>query len=475
MSGMRSTHSLLAFALTACSTPIGDGPWDAGVELQPEPQLTGDAEAGYKALITENYLGCGIPYTYFDLLGNAAPVESEELLVGREGKAATLPYHWNLFETKRGVEAVGQNCLSCHAGHFDGQLVLGLGNAETDFTWDRTNGTDGMTLPEGWGTDAEREELELYLSRARALGPWTVMRTVGTNPAEMFAVTLMAHRDPETLAWSDEMLVEIPTDRIVVSDPPPWWRAKKKNALFYNGMARGDHRGTMQLVSSVCTDTIEEAERIDSFFPDIQEYIRSIEAPVYPRSIDAALSRSGKRVFTQNCAGCHGTYGKTDEDDTYPNLLFPLDVIGTDDAVAMAGIDYSPEMVDWYNRSWYGQITRMEPDNPFPGYMAPPLDGIWATGPFLHNGSVPTIELVLDSTARPTYWRRVDFDSANFDEDALGWPYEELAYGQDTADEAERKYIYDTTLFGHGNAGHTFGDHLTDDERRAVLEYLKTL
>ena len=53
--------------------------------------------------------------------------------------------------------------------------------------------------------------------------------------------------------------------------------------------------------------------------------------------------------------------------------------------------------------------------DPVPGYTAPPLDGIWATGPFLHNGSVPNLALVLDSTRRPTYWRRVDFDSTNFE------------------------------------------------------------
>ena len=100
---------------------------------------------------------------------------------------------------------------------------------------------------------------------------------------------------------------------------------------------------------------------------------------------------------------------------------------------------------------------------------------MWATGPFLHNGSVPNIALVLDSTKRPTYWRRLDFDSTHFDETNLGWPYLELGYGHDEAADDERKFIYDTTQFAHDNGGHTFGDHLTDDERNAVIEYLKTL
>jgi hypothetical protein len=50
-----------------------------------------------------------------------------------------------------------------------------------------------------------------------------------------------------------------------------------------------------------------------------------------------------------------------------------------------------------------------------------------------------------------------------------------VPYGQDDAPNAERPLIYDTTKWSQSNAGHPFGDHLTDEQRRAVLEYLKTL
>jgi hypothetical protein len=107
--------------------------------------------------------------------------------------------------------------------------------------------------------------------------------------------------------------------------------------------------------------------------------------------------------------------------------------------------------------------------------MAPPLDGIWATAPYLHNGSVPTIELVLNSKARPAVWKRVDLDNANYDENALGWPWIEPPYSQAEAPAAEQKLIYDTSYWSQSNVGHAFGDQLTDGERRSVLEYLKTL
>jgi hypothetical protein len=155
--------------------------------------------------------------------------------------------------------------------------------------------------------------------------------------------------------------------------------------------------------------------------------------------------------------------------------LIPLDVIGTDPVVANAGVVHNPELVDWYNASFYGQITPLEPNDPFPGYMPPPLDGIWATAPYLHNGSVPTIELLLNSGARPTYWKRVDYDSTNFDEEALGWPWIEVDTPQAEAPASEAKLIYDTTYWSQSNKGHRFGDHLSPEERRALIEYLKTL
>jgi mono/diheme cytochrome c family protein len=266
-------------------------------------------------------------------------------------------------------------------------------------------------------------------------------------------------------------------DAILTSDAPPWWRVKKKNALFYNGMARGDHRGTMELATSVCVDSLERAQQVDEWFRDIQAYIATLKAPRYSRSIDAELAERGRGLFQRDCAGCHGSYAEDADDDahdSYPNLLIPLDVIGTDPAVAEAGI-HSPELVDWYNGSFYGSITPVVPDDPFPGYMAPPLDGIWATAPYLHNGSVPTIELVLDSKARPTAWKRVDYDTTNIDEQALGWPFVSVDYAQADAPVEERKYIYDTRYLSQSNQGHTFGDHLSAAERRAVIEYLKTL
>lgn len=452
--------------------PVEPGPWDQGVYIPAEPQTEGDPALGYEALVTRGYITCGIPWAFFGLARPIiSPYADGQPLAGRTGKNAEVPYNWTVHEVD-GAEIVSQNCLQCHAGSFNGQLMVGLGSADVDFTTDMSSLLKNVPIPDI--PIPGLEQMTRFLNRVKVLGPETVMRTVGTNPAEAVAITLVAHRDRHTLAWSDDELLPLP-HMVVPSDPPPWWRAHKKNALFYNGMARGDHRGTMMLATALCTDSVEEAEQIDSYFHHIQAFVRSVRAPAYPFAVDAALAGQGEALFIENCAGCHGTYSANEAEETYPNLLFPLDVIGTDPVVAEGGTKYAPYLVDWYNESYYGTITKMEPADPFPGYMAPPLDGVWATGPFLHNGSVPTIELVLDSGKRPVYWRREDFDSAHFDQQALGWPFEALNYGHDLAPDDERRFIYDTTQVAHSNAGHVFGDHLTPAERAAVLEYLKTI
>lgn len=476
---------------------VVSGPWDYGVALPAESHETGDAQRGREILLNGSYMSCGVPLKLWDDPNLGALAQStlggagDETIPGREGRNAGLPYTLNAFTTTDGAEVVNRNCLSCHGGHFDGKLVIGLGNATADFTNDVSKSAPASipdaTLDAFGLSEAEKNNLDKVLRFGQALGPRLTMRTVGTNPAEQLTGTLIAHHDQKTLAWSDEPVIPVVEpkdengdpieDARLVSDPPPWWRAHKKNALFYNGMARGDHRGTMALATAVCVDSLEEAERVDALFEDIHAFVLSIRAPEYSRSIDGALARSGKGLFEQNCSGCHGTYAEDpadDERDTYPNLLIPLDVIGTDPAVAMVPID-NEELTDWYNGSFYGEVTKAVPDDPFPGYVAPPLDGIWATAPYLHNGSVPTVELMLNSKARPDVWKRVDLDDENFDEEALGWPYEELEYSQAEAPEEERKLIYDTSYWSQSNAGHTFGDHLTDKERRAVIEYLKTL
>ena len=102
------------------------------------------------------------------------------------------------------------------------------------------------------------------------------------------------------------------------------------------------------------------------------------------------------------------------------------------------------------------------------GYQAPPLDGVWATAPYLHNGSVPTLHALLKSSERPRVFRRpASTDFANYDKAHVGWIVEPLSVAPDVArmPTHEARYIFDAGRFGLGNGGHTFGDKLTEGDR----------
>jgi hypothetical protein len=98
-------------------------------------------------------------------------------------------------------------------------------------------------------------------------------------------------------------------------------------------------------------------------------------------------------------------------------------------------------------------------------YKARPLDGIWATAPYLHNGSIPNLyQLLLPVKDRDKqfYVGSREFDSKN------------VGFKSDTVPGA---FLFDTTKPGNSNAGHdTYGmDAMTDEQRWQLVEYLKTL
>jgi mono/diheme cytochrome c family protein len=92
-------------------------------------------------------------------------------------------------------------------------------------------------------------------------------------------------------------------------------------------------------------------------------------------------------------------------------------------------------------------------------YWVPPLDGIFATAPYLHNGSVRTLTALLTAPdQRPTRFRT---GSREFDVEAVGL--------RDAG-----TFLYDTTQPGKGNGGHPFGTALDAQHKAALIEYLKS-
>jgi hypothetical protein len=431
------------------------------VPIPPNKQRTGDADAGFTYLTTGDYLRSGIPLSYFKMGFGKSTVT----YLNREGDNKDMPYDYTVVSAPNGERVVAPNCMQCHAQVFEGKLIMGLGNSTIDFSqnakMDPKNAATAERILKN--VDPKKyEAAEPFLRVVKGIGGQLHTEVRGVNAADRLAALLASHRDPKTFRWSDEPLLPV-SKNVVPTDVPAWWMLKKKNAMFYNGFGRGDF-GRFLMASNLLTvnDTAESRE-VDAHFNDVLAYINSLKAPAYPKSIDKVLSKQGGILFVENCSKCHGSYGSGGK---YPNLLIPEYEIQTDSLLYKSNYQ-SYQFVDWFNNSWFATGDHPARLEPFDGYIAPPLDGVWITAPYLHNGSVPDLETLLNSKERPVYWSR-DFDNPQYDYETLGWKYTKR-------DSAQRATVYNTLLPGYGNGGHLYGDKLTSKERRAIIEYLKTL
>lgn len=429
--------------------------------LEPSAQRSGDPDAGYQYLIYGDYVSSGIPLQIFkQIFGSNNPDD-----LGRTGDAHGISFQYNVITASTGAKVVVPTCLTCHAEKLNGQLIVGLGNNTSDNTTNQasTFQTADLAVKFLYGQGSPEWNAYYPASRAsQAIGPYILTKTRGVNPADKIFAALSAHRNPVDLAWMDLAQSNIPLD-VVPTDVPAWWLMKKKNALYYNGLGRGDFARLAAASGMLTMLDSSEARVADQKFPDVMAWIRSLEAPAYPYPIDQTLAAQGKVLFESKCSKCHGTYGT---EENYPNLLVQLSTVRTDTLLAQTYQTY-PEYHTWYNNSWYAKGPNKGQLLPNKGYVAPPLDGIWATAPYLHNASVPTLDDLLYSAQRPAYWKR-SFDNSDYNQQKIGWNYSVEISKTDIN-------TYDTTLPGYGNGGHTFGDVLTDSERKSVLEYLKTL
>jgi hypothetical protein len=186
-------------------------------------------------------------------------------------------------------------------------------------------------------------------------------------------------------------------------------------------------------------------------------------------AIDETKARAGAQIFNDKCQGCHqdqlytlmeigtdpnraNSFGQPVFGKPFPNAIAPIlsalkKRAFQDDGVSeaeQAGMDANP--VIW-------RATGK--------YLARPLAGIWATAPYLHNGSVPTLYHLLHPELRPAQFG------------VGGREYDPVNVGYAGGD-----WEFDTSKPGNSNIGHAgdrFGTTLPEDQKVALLEYLKTL
>ena len=242
----------------------------------------------------------------------------------------------------------------------------------------------------------------------------------------------------------------------------------------------------------------------------LEQQIDRLKAPRWPEAILGPIDREkasrGKEIFHSEavgCANCHTTgppYPMTEPNEYGERFIsvtmVPFGAIGTDPeaildfslrgantgpvadlaggetvfAAQLAAIVFNAVINRQFNELGLSEQERVEyqafrgnPPGALFSYKAGPLEGIWATAPYLHNGSVPNLyELLL-----PTEERSQTFyvGSREFDPERVGFQ----------TDPAPRAMLLDTTQIGNSNAGHECGSDLDDEQRWELVEYLKTL
>jgi hypothetical protein len=251
-------------------------------------------------------------------------------------------------------------------------------------------------------------------------------------------------------------MLELPVDTTVGnSDMVPIWNMKARQgmSLHWDGLS-GSLREVV--LSSALGDG---ASRKSIQLPNlarIEQWLMDVQPPAYPFSIDRALAGEGRTVYEGQCAQCHASGGAR------TGTVVPVEEVGTD----RHRLDmWTPASPVAYNAFANGYAWDFSGFKKTAGYVAVPLDGVWLRAPYLHNGSVPSLQELFE----PVSGRRAAFVRGYnvFDPERVGFVSDGAA--------AERAGTrYDTSLPGNSNAGHTYGVELTAAQKKALIEYLKT-
>lgn len=264
----------------------------------------------------------------------------------------------------------------------------------------------------------------------------------------------------------------------------PMEKASEKEIIgaadFPSVWLQGPRKG-MELHWDGNNDKVEERNRSAAFgtgatpptldrprIKKVEEWLLTHTPPAYPYPVDQNLAAEGRKVYQTYCASCHGASGR-DFSGAAVGKVTPIAEIGTDrhrldsytDTLAAnqnllyAGTDDPDERFSHFRKTF--------------GYANMPLDGLWLRAPYLHNGSVPTLRDLLEpGENRPAlFYRGYDV-----------YDTERVGFISTVPEEKGRPHSqFDTRLPGNGNFGHegpAYGTTLPADEKRALVEYLKT-
>lgn len=444
-------------------------------------------------------------------------------------------------------ETLGVNCAACHTGQltYQGKRIRidgGYGNTFNFMSYvqaldDALQATlndpakfdrlaVNLKISDGQAKLDLRQRLEHDAAPVHRYRTRTIATPVEWGPGRLDAITLIGNREVSEQTgihynWSTPM-APVKPPFLWNSAQGSWtqWSATVQDPIVRN---LGETIGVflpMDLTSKSPADGMFESAAAVLNLKKLEDTIWGLAPPQWPEDllgkIDLEKASAGKALFETNCSGCHNMWPYT---WTEPNEhgfraiqvgVVPQEYVGTDpmqfDTVRPFVI--SGQLKDYVLDPYQGQevvplgvlrrtieanvidralkqVTLSEkeevdlhglrtlptPPAPERSYKAAPRDGVWSTPPFLHNGSVPNLyEMLVPAGERTKTFH-------------IGREFDPVRVGVDIS--SDQGFLFDTSLPGNSNAGHSFQDGplgngiigplLTDSERWEIVEYLKSI
>lgn len=404
------------------------------------------------------------------------------------------------------IEGITFGCAACHVGSLFGKPIIGLSTRfpKANHLFVLSGRVFHFIPPQAAAKllSASPSETALLLEDAFAaknIGAKTPSSLGLDTSLAQVGLTLNKRNKDETASFNPKLAAQPPEHYLMNhradSKPAVWWNLKYKNKWLSDGSLEGGNPVYTNFLWNELgrgADLVELESWLKENEPLAKDMINAllhVKAPRYidffgEDSIDIPKAKRGELVFNSHCASCHGAYkkawsdDKTNEDETattsttYHRSTPVLDV-GTDPSRYLGMASFSEDLNRLSISKFMGTVVL-----PKKGYVPPPLEGIWARFPYMHNNSVPTLcDVINPSKKRPIIYYAADpkDPSEDYDATCLGYPASHLK---------PKKFAvkFDTRILGQGNGGHDEGiflkngiELISKEDKSSLLQFLKTL
>ena len=239
------------------------------------------------------------------------------------------------------------------------------------------------------------------------------------------------------------------------ADMMPLWNMKGRTAIHWDGLTTSFHES--MLSSGIGNGASRKSIGLASL-GRLEQWLMELPSPRYPLAIDASLAASGEPVFAQHCASCHAPGGAR------TGSVVPIGEIGTD---AHRVNMWTQESAAAFNAFADGYPWDFKAFRKTNGYVAVPLDGVWLRGPVSSQRFGPI-------AARPARAGRESPKGVLSRLRRSRRCRASVSYRRPCSPSGSAR-VTTPRLPGNGNGGHPYGTDLTGAQKRALLEFLKTL